>query len=95
MSNIVLRKDIIIPDVIKIIDLDDTYLNNKNKIPPTNRQMRPKLDMYAIRGNAHSAKDPAEGTNCRQGEAINKVIKILTKIKKKKMEERSLGIIIL
>ena len=95
MNNIVLRKDTITPDAIKIIDLDDTYLNNKNKITLTNRQMRPKLDMNAIRGNAHSANDSAEGTNCRQGEPINKVIKILMKIKKKKMEQRSLGIIIL
>ena len=95
MNNMVLKKAIITPDVIKMIDLEEMYLNNKNKITPTNRQIRPKLDMNAIRGNAHSANDSAVGTNSRQGEAINRVIKILTQIKKKKMEQRSFGFIIL
>ena len=95
MNSMVLKKAIINPDVIKMIVLEETYLNNKNKITPTNRQIRPKLDMNAIRGNAHSANDSAVGTNSRQGEAINRVIKILTQIKKKKMEQRSLGFIIL
>ena len=76
----VLKKAIITPDVIKMIDLEEMYLNNKNKITPTNRQIRPKLDMNAIRGNAHSETDSAAGTNSRQGEAINRVIKILMKI---------------
>ncbi len=33
----VLKKAIITPDVIKMIDLEEMYLNNKNKITPTNR----------------------------------------------------------
>ena len=76
MNNIILKKEIITPDEIKMIDLEETYLNNKNNITPTNRQIRPKLDMKAIRGNTHSANDSAVGTNSRQGEAINRVIKI-------------------
>ena len=95
MNSMVLKKAIINPDVIKMIVLEETYLNNKNKMTPTNRQIRPKLDMNAIRGNAHSGTDSAMGTNSRQGEAINRVIKILMQIKKKKIEQCSLAFIIL